>query len=428
MREKVIGYQQEFENMAPLKNEVEHLRALTAQQDEEIKKLTEDNNDLTTQFQTLLENSGRTDPETARKAAEYDVLIERYHDLQRTRISLENELQPLREERAKILRENAQLREGTNPESYKKMAVEYQTLKARSKELEDALAVHEDTNRAMQTKLNEATNPDMLNTIQSRMNRYKVERDQARKNLETVEQQLAVTEAGRNEALEKMQETTEQSERVIIEYQQNVAKLSEELAHAKENMVRYREKRNQAKKIAKDMEKKVANWQDLVTKSSRLTSSDHDDPSDRAYSSPYPTSDQTGSPTSDYHPSVYSDVQGDDSKIAELQSSLSSLSMEPSKSSRKRTSGSTRAKQYSETSSTSIEFVDVKTKEGIKVMSIGRSRGTLNAKTKPRVVIKRGEEFEQGTLMFVGEVNGKELAGIKMDCRVSSESLVMHII
>ncbi len=414
------AYQEEFENLAPLRDEVEHLREQTAQQEEEIRRLTTDNQDLTSQFQTLLDSSEKADPDIVRKANDYDTLLERYHDLQQTRIGLENEVQPLREERASMLRENALMREGSNPESYTKLRLEHETLKARCEEVESVLAVNEDTNREMHTKLNDATNPDMLISIQSRMTRYKLERDQARKQIEAIEQQLAVSEVGRQEAIEKLQEATEQSERVINEFQQNVTRLEEEQSRTEDKIYRYREERNLSRKKCKDIEKQLADWKGLLLKSAHFASSDHDDQSDTAsYSSPYPPSDQTGSPTSDYHPQAYTDdhhFRPEDP--SELETELASLNMEPSKAHRKRTPSGSRAKLYKESSS--FEFVDVKTKEGSKVMNIGRPRG-LNAKNKPRVVIKRGEEFEQGTLMFVGEVNGKELAGIQMDCRVSSK-------
>ena len=425
LREKVSAYQEEFENVTLLKDEIEHLRERTAQQEEEIRRLTADNRDLTSQFQTLLDSSEKADPEIARKAIEYDTLLARYHDLQQTRIGLENEVQPLREERASMLRENALMREGSNPESYRKLRLEYDTLKARCEEVESVLAMNEDTNREMQTKLNDATNPDMLVSIQSRMNRYKLERDQARTQIEALEQQLAVSEVGKQEAIENLREATEQSERIINEFQQNVARLEEEQSRTDDKIYRYREERNQSKKRCKDIEKQLADWKGLILKSPHFPSSDHDDQSDTAsYSSPYPPSDQTGSPTSDYHPQAYTDdhhFRPEDPQTSQLETDLASLNMEPSKAHRKRTTSGSRAKQYKESSS--FEMADVKTSEGTKVMSIGRPRGALNAKNKPRVVIKRGEEFEQGTLMFVGEVCGKELAGIQMDCRVSSKFL-----
>ena len=108
-----------------------------------------------------------------------------------------------------------------------------------------------------------------------------------------------------------------------------------------------------------------------------------------------------------------------DSLPNELEAGMASLSMEPSKVSRKQNVTGSRPKQVSEFHS--FEMVDVKTKDDLKVMNVYRPRGGLNAKNKPKVVVKRGEEYEQGTLMWVGVVNGKDLAGIQMDRRISSK-------
>ena len=96
-----------------------------------------------------------------------------------------------------------------------------------------------------------------------------------------------------------------------------------------------------------------------------------------------------------------------------------SLSMELSKATSKQNMTGSRPKQITE--SHSFEMVDVKTKNGVKVMNLCRPRGGLNAKNKPKVVVKRGEEYEQGTLMWVGVVNSKDLAGIQMDCHISGK-------
>ena len=47
---------------------------------------------------------------------------------------------------------------------------------------------------------------------------------------------------------------------------------------------------------------------------------------------------------------------------------------------------------------------------------------TLNPKEKPQVIIKRDEgDFEMGTLMYIGMINQKEMAGIQLDIRIPSE-------
>lgn len=424
--EKVTAYQEEFEKIGPIHEELQKLREQRAQQVEEIRRLTAHNQNVTGQLQAVFDNSDKVDPEIARKASEYDTLLDRYHELQTTRINLENELQPLRQERATILRENALLRESSNPESYSKLKQEHESLKAHCEQIESVLAAQEDTSREMQTKLDEATNPQVLEGIQKRLEKYKAERVLHRNKIKRIEQQLAEAEAEKEAAQDTLKETNEQSERVAAQFQQTINHKEFELSHTEKKMYRYRDERNSVRLKCKDLEKQLAHWKELFHKSSGLMStSDHDDQSieyDTAYSSPHPASDHTSSPTSDYHPQAYTDdqiqlpYQHEDKEVAELESNFNSLSMEPSKMNRKRTATLNRTKQFTE-----FDMVDVQTKEGTKVMRIGRPRGALSAKNRPKVVVKRGEEYEQGTLMFVGEVGGRELAGIQMDCRVSSK-------
>ena len=408
--------------MATLKNEVELLREQTVQQERAIQRLTSDNDDLTRQFQKVIDNSEQGDPELSRKASEYDTLLDRYYELQQTRVQLENELQPLRQERATTLRENAQLREGNDPQKYARLKKDYDGLLEHCQQLESLVASHEDTNREMQAKLDQTTNPEMLQSIRERMERYKAERDISRRKAEDFEKQLTETDADRKVLFEKLQETTGQYQRGIDELNSTVAKQEAELSR----YLRYREERNQYKKKCRDLEKQLSNWRDLVVKSQQLDSDHGQSEYDPAYDSPYPSSDLAGSPTSDYHPQAYTEGslqqyhrENVDSPMNEVEAGMASLSMEPSKVSRKQNMTGSRPKQVSE--SHSFEMVDVKTKEGLKVMNLCRPRGGLNAKNKPKVVVKRGEEYEQATLMWVGVVNGKDLAGIQMDCRISSK-------
>ena len=66
--------------------------------------------------------------ELDRKASDYDQLMERVTELQQVRVQLENELSPLRAERANILSENAALREGSNPDKYLQLKTNYNKL------------------------------------------------------------------------------------------------------------------------------------------------------------------------------------------------------------------------------------------------------------------------------------------------------------
>ena len=129
---------QEFEKLAPLKDELEQLREHTSQQDHELRRLTDYNNDLTGQMQSMLDEREKSESELYRKANDYDTLMGRLTDLQQTRVSLENELQLLREERASILRENAHLREVSESDSqnYTKLKMEYESLATHCQQLE----------------------------------------------------------------------------------------------------------------------------------------------------------------------------------------------------------------------------------------------------------------------------------------------------
>ena len=438
MQEKLIAWQQEFEKLAPLKDEVEQLREHTSQQDHELRRLTDDNDDLTEQMQSMLDEREKRESELRRKANDYDTLMGRLTDLQQTRVSLENELQPLREERASILRENAHLREGSDPQNYTKLKMEYESLVTHCQQLEATVSeqsallnVQQDTNVEMQTKLSQATDPEKLNSIRTRMDRYKQERDATRLQNEELSTQVAVREAEKQEAIEQLEKATEQSERRLIDYQSRLSQQDEHISRLSQyeaRMRKYREERDSFRVRCKDLQKQVDDWKGLVMHSQQKQTQvapslnvEFDQTDDNA-SSLSPTHDQPSSPLAEYHPSAYSkdqyqhDRESVESPMNEVERGLGSLTLEQSNPQpRKRTSSSGRS------TGMPYEMVDVKFKDGTKVVYVQRCRGELNPKFKPKVIVKRGDEYEQGTLMFVGMVNGKELAGIHMDCRVTSK-------
>ena len=349
MQEKLIAcQQQEFEKLAPLKDEVEQLREHTSQQDHELRRLTDYNNDLTGQMQSMLDEREKRESE-------------------------------------------------------------------------------------MQIKLSQATDPEKLNSIRTRMDRYKQERDAARLQNEELATQVAVREAEKQEAIEQLEKASEQSERRLIDYQSRLSQQDElisRLSQCEARMRKYREERDSCRVRCKDLQKQVDNWKGLLMqiqqKQTQVAPSlnvEFDQTDDSACSLS-PTHDQPSSesPLAEYHPSAHSedqyqhDRESVESPMNEVERGLGSLTLEQSNPRpRKRTSSSGR--------STGIpyEMVDVKFKEGTKVVYVQRCRGELNPKHKPKVIVKRGDEYEQGTLMFVGMVNGKELAGIHMDCCVTSK-------
>ena len=66
--------------------------------------------------------------------------------------------------------------------------------------------------------------------------------------------------------------------------------------------------------------------------------------------------------------------------------------------------------------------VEVRTKEGIVHVEVQKPQIPLSAKDKPNVIVKRGvDDFEAGTLRYIGNHGGKEVAGVEMQLRQLSE-------
>ena len=86
-------------------------------------------------------------------------------------------------------------------------------------------------------------------------------------------------------------------------------------------------------------------------------------------------------------------------------------------------SGGENRKQKSRSrSSGGYQLTNVRTKDGQMATYIQKPPMPLNLKEKPRVIIKRGEgDFETGTLMYIGTINQKEMAGIQLDIRMPSK-------
>ena len=54
-------------------------------------------------------------------------------------------------------------------------------------------------------------------------------------------------------------------------------------------------------------------------------------------------------------------------------------------------------------------------------MNIQKPPAPLNAKDRPTVIVKKGNEYEAGTLMYIGIFSGKEIAGLQMSVRQPSK-------
>ena len=425
-----------MEKLAPLKDEVARLREENTMLHQKAAQATEDATGLGKQLQGLSVSRGRQG-ELERKAAEYDQMMERVTELQQVRAQLENELVPLREERATILTENAQLREGSQPEKYTQLLSNYNALSTHCVQLQKSLTEEsavskrmEEANRELQQQLHEATNEKNLQTIRERMERYRQERDQAKTQLaelqvevqtyqeEAVESQETI--AGLQKALDESSSYRDQEQADM--WQQEIDTLSHKVEEYEKRMKRYREERNTAQIMQSALEQQVATLQSTVEElqNSQAYSSYDTGQFDsvtgsasmggglQVFSSP--PDDQRDVYSADRYsetsPSVSSEGRHSESRKLFQESSAATT---PSGGGYKPRSGSG--------SSKSGGIVPVKMKDGTtRDMVIHRPMKKLNPKLKPAVIVKRSAgKYETGILMYVGFIDGKEMAGVKLD-------------
>ena len=405
LRQKCDAWREEVEKLAPLRDEVGHLHAHIGGLEEQIRSLQTDNESLGKQLQSVVEESERKQVETYRKAPpDYDNIRSQLAELQQVRVQLENELVPLREERTRILTENARLREGTQPEKYANLKKNYEALDEHCIQLEKALEEEKalverlcDTNSRMQKQL--AKCEQEANTLASkaqdyeaRMRRYRDERNQA---------QLA------NKALQEQINTLEAAVQDLNSQLQSKYQVAASLT---------------------SMESSVFETGDYSSQQPMYN---------RESSMSPPHEDQTASPTPEqYSPHKYTtgDDQYREDTVPKSERSRKSQrgdnrhlwggqrSNSSSSASLASTGGENRKQKSRSRSSGGLQLTDVRTKNGKVTISIQKPLMPLNPKEKPQVIVKRGEgDFEMGTLMYTGVINQKEMAGIQLDIRMPSE-------
>ena len=474
LRQKCDAWREEVEKLAPLRDEVGRLHAHIDGLGEQIRSLQTNNESLGKQLQSVVEESERKQMETYRKAPpDYDNIRSQLAELQQIRVQLEKELFPLREERARILTENARLREGTQPEKYANLKENYDALDDHCGQLEKALEEErtlvkrlEDTNSRMQAQLSEATNPDQLQTIRTRMERYRQERDAASKQVDELQEQLEMHKAENHKKGLELYQATEASESYanqvqeqLAQYQQEASTLASKAQDYESRMRRYREERNQAQSANKGLQEQIKTLQTTVQDLTSQLQSQHQvaasltsmesgvfetgdySPQQPLYNRESPTSptseDLTTSPTLEqYSPYKYTtgddqyheDVvpkaessrktqQGDNRHLRSGHRSDSSFSASLAS-----TGGENRKQKSRSRSSGGYQLTNVRTKDGQVATYIQKPPIPLNPKEKPRVIVKRGDgDFETGTLMHVGMINQKEMAGVQLDIRMPSK-------
>ena len=441
MKQKLSAWQEEVEKLAPLQGQVDTLQG-------ELAQIQDINGQLHQQMQQLEGDIEKSQYELAKKASDYNTLNERFAELQQTRVNLENELLPLREERASILRENAHLLEGSDPKKYANLKKEHEALQAHCLELtqeldekSSLLSAHQESNAEMQQQLDKATDPERLQSIRSRMERYKQERDAAKSRIEEVEKQLAIYQSEQETLTQQLQEATLQSETRLIELQLQMTQQEKNLGKNTDyeiRMRRYREERNEAMSDNRALRNQLITLEGTI--SDLLAQTGHQDTSGylQTLTGDFESMDvgagieqslehdpghqdfPPASPLEDYQPHLYSA----DEDHGESDHHQTPLEQEPQY--QYGAVGGDGEDGQSSESRGSLErpkakTVEVRVKEGVVHMNIQKPQAPLNTKNKPTVIVKRGNEYEAGTLMYTGTLGGKEVAGVQMSIRQPSE-------
>ena len=136
--------------------------------------------------------------ESTAKDTTINDLHTRMLELQQTRGQLENEVAEMRDQKEKMLMENAQLREvATQPTKYQHAVEENKQLKRDNQELGNALEraqaelqIFKENSMALKEKLDKATDQATLDAITDKMSKYKHERDDARAQVQALQEQL----------------------------------------------------------------------------------------------------------------------------------------------------------------------------------------------------------------------------------------------
>jgi hypothetical protein len=425
MKQKCEGWREEVERLMPF--------------EEEVKKLQRENKELGQQVTLLVEEGERKETLVASEGGQggsnfmdYDTMMKRMTELQDTRITLEGELCQLREERAGILQENASLREGSQPQNYTNLKTRYESVVDVLHKTEVALSEEKKTNSELQSvnlelhqRLVTATDPEKLKSIQERMVRYKKERDVAKSEYEEAQSRLITAEISARDALLGSKEMEEMQLHLDLKETQ-IEKLTVDYETLHSRVIGYREERNRYREQARLLKRQLKETLNPVTP--KLEGVDAEDDAEIEVSAS--PSHNYGSPTLDYMPEQYTSTEpshyqhlrredcntpsdGASSPTTSITKHQAKMSMDAY--------SHVQAKPRGESVLTSRTAL-VKVKSGKYVeMDLQKPLAQLNPKQKPQVVVKRESGYETGTLMYVGRIGGKELAGVALDSRILSK-------
>ena len=185
-------------------------------------------------------------------------------DLQDLRVKQERDLGTLRAEKTQILEHNAELVETSNPEKYTKLKQEVTRLHTQNKELESQLRqakqnlkLNEEHNLELQKQLEATSNPEILQTIQQKIQKYKQERDTAR----DLVKQVKITSADNDQQHELAIQTLEAE---LAEWKMEVAKMRQTLAEQKAKKKKYRDSCHQVEGFCRDLQMQLQEKEETI--------------------------------------------------------------------------------------------------------------------------------------------------------------------
>ena len=187
---------------------------------------------LQAQLTSAEEAMKRAMEESTAKDATIADLRTRMLELQQTRGQLENQVAEMREQKEKMLMENAQLREvATQPTKYQHAVEENKQLKRDNQELGNALEraqnelqVFKENSMALKEQLDKATDQATLDAITDKMSKYKAERDDARAQVQALQESGGGGASG--DVVSKMSRYREERNEALVKVQAQQAEIA----------------------------------------------------------------------------------------------------------------------------------------------------------------------------------------------------------
>lgn len=175
--------------------------------------------------------------ESAAKDTTISDLRMRMLELQQTRGQLEKEVAEMRDQKERMLTENAQLREvATQPTKYQHAVEENKQLKRDNQELGNALEraqkevqIFKENSMVLKEQLDKATDQATLDAITDKMSKYKSERDDARAQVQALQEQLHTQGGGGGasaDVVNKMSRYRDERNEALVQVQTKQAEIA----------------------------------------------------------------------------------------------------------------------------------------------------------------------------------------------------------